>query len=106
MPLDKGSSRNEILNECQSVIEHRTHGGLSHLSLDVVDGTLICEATSANYYTVQLALAAIQALWPDLRTLSPAKLSFVIDGHPLALSYPDAPNQKLNGRVLLSAVLA
>lgn len=89
MPLDAWSARNELLNEFLSVLNYRTHGRLSHLSLDVVDGALFIEAISTSYYNVQLALAAIQAFWADIPTPSPAKMSFVVDGHPLVLLYPD-----------------
>jgi hypothetical protein len=83
------SGRNELLNEFHSVIECRTHGRLSELSLDVIDGAIVVEAHTHTYYAVQLALAAIQAFTADFPKLTPAKMAFRVNGHPLVLGNPN-----------------
>lgn len=89
MSLDTWSGRDELLNEFHSAIQRCTHGRLSHLSLDVVDGALVVEAHSATYYAVQLALAGIQAFTADFPNLTPAKMSFRVNGHSLVLGNPN-----------------
>lgn len=90
MSLDTWSGRNELLNEFHSAIERRTHGCLSHLSLYVIDGALVIKARAATYYAVQLALAAVQAFTSDFPKLTPAKMSFRVNGPPLVLGNPNA----------------
>lgn len=90
MSLDTWNGRNELLNEFHSTIQRRTHGRLSHLSLDVIDGALVVEAHSATYYAVQLAVATIQAFTADFPKLMPAKMSFRVDGHLLVLRNANA----------------
>ena len=85
MSLDTWSGRNELLNEFHSAIQRRTHGRLSDLSLSVVDGALVVEAHATTYYAVQLALAAIHAFTGDFPRITPAKMSFHVNGHSLVL---------------------
>jgi hypothetical protein len=86
MSLDTWSGRNELLNKFHAAIEKQTHGRLSHLSLDVIEGALVVDARSATYYAVQLALAAVQAFAAEFPKLAPAKMSFRVNGHSLVLS--------------------
>lgn len=85
MSLETWSGRNELLNEFHSAIQRRTNGRLSDLSLSVVDGSLVVEANATTYYAVQLALAAIHAFTGDFPRLTPAKMSFHVNGHSLVL---------------------
>ena len=94
MSLDTWCGSYELLSEFYSAIERRTHGRLSHLSLDVIDGAFVVEARSATYYAVQLALAAIEELTAESPKLAPAKISFLVNGHPLVLC--DCPIPDVN----------
>lgn len=88
MLLNKRNVRNQLLSELQSAIEHQTHGRLSRLSLDVIDEAPIIEAHSETYYTVQLALAAINTFMDEHPMLPPAMMVFCVNGHPLVSSNP------------------
>jgi hypothetical protein len=90
MSLDTWSGRNELLNEFHAAIHRRTHGRLSAFALDVIDGVLVLEARTETYYAVQLALSEIQAFTAEFPKLTPAKMSFRVNGHPLVLANPHA----------------
>jgi len=82
------SARNESLNKLQSAIENRTHGRLSHLSIDAVNDAFIIKAHATTYHVVQLALAAIKAFVDEHPQLIPTTLSFSVNGHALVIRNP------------------
>lgn len=89
MSLDRCSSvRNRLLSDFQAAIEQRAQGRLSKLSLDIVEGAPVIEANAATYHAVQLVLAAVQAFTTASPKMTPAKLSFRVNGHPFVLLNP------------------
>jgi hypothetical protein len=89
MSLDTWSGRNELLNRLHADFQRRTHGRLSHVSLDIFDGALVIEARSATYYAVQLALSAVQAFTAKFPQLAPATMFVQVNGRFLVLNIPD-----------------
>lgn len=90
MFFNEWSNRNQMLNSLQDAIEQGTHGRLSNLTIAVIDGAIVLEARSATYYVVQLALATVHAVTADSPWMTPAKLTFHVDGHELVLRNPNA----------------
>lgn len=90
MSFQEWNVRNERLNSLQDAIERGTYGRLSNLSIDVIDGVIVVEACSTTYYAVQLALASVHAVTAGSPWMTPAKLTFHVNGHELVLRNPDA----------------
>ena len=88
------SSTSNMLNDIHSTIERRTHGRLTHLSLDIVDGAFVIEAVAGTYHAVQLALAAVHAFTAESPHMAPARMSFRVNGHSLELRNGDANEAK------------
>jgi hypothetical protein len=81
-------AQSELLDSFLSTIDQQTHGRLSNLSFDIVDGMLVIEASCTTYYAVQLALVAIQAFTADAPQIAPSKLVFCVNGSRFSLHNP------------------
>lgn len=90
MSFDEWNVRNDLQNSLRDAIEQGTYGRLSNLRIEVIDEAVVVEACSATYYAVQLALATINAFTVGAPRMTPAKLTFHVNGHELVLRNPNA----------------
>ena len=90
MSLEEWNARNELLDSFRFVIEKRTRGRLSDLSVELDNESVAIQVRATTYYAVQLTLAAIHAIVAEFPDISTIKLVVRVDGHLLVLSTPCA----------------
>jgi hypothetical protein len=85
MPHDQWSMQNELLNTLQKAISQRTHGRLTGLYVDSVEGAIRIRASSNSYYGIQLAIGVIKEFTAEHPEAAPSKMSFSINGHTIVI---------------------